>query len=78
MNKAIFSVKAVTVYLMTYVSLINLDVPLEVPFYMLIASPVLLFWMIYTVLKDQFKYPDLEEDKEWAYRDKAREDLDVF
>lgn len=78
MNKAIFSVKAVTAYLMIYVSLINLDVSLEVPFYMLIASPVLLFWMIYTVLKDQFKYPDLEKDKEWAYRDKAREDLDVF
>ncbi len=78
MNKAILSVLSVTAYLLVYIVLININVPLIIPFYMLVASPVLLIWMIYAVLKDGFNYPELSEEEEWGYRDKAKEDLDIF
>lgn len=64
-----FSVVAVTAYLILYVSLISLEIPLIFPLCMLIASPVLIIWMVLSVLQDKYDYPDLTADKEWGYRD---------
>lgn len=78
MNKALFSVVSVTIYLVIYVSLISLGGFFNLTFYMLIASPVLILWMVLTVLKDPYNYPELEEGEEWGYRDKVKEDLDII
>lgn len=78
MSKGIFSVVVVSAYLVLYVGLIYFGVPLILPFYMLIASPVLILWMVISVLKDDCEYPDLDENAEWGYRDRPKTSLGIF
>ena len=44
-----------------------------------LAGPFLIIWMVYSVLKfGKYKGPALEEEQEWGYADKKREELDTF
>jgi hypothetical protein len=78
MSRAIFSVLTITAYLTVYIGLISLDRAMPLAFYMLPASPFLVAWMVWSVLREPYKYPELEENEEWGYRDRAKEELDIF
>ena len=74
----IFSVGFVTVYLFIYLALLQFDNTQIYGFVLLLFSPLLIFWMGYTVLKHgQYDGPDLGNE-EFGYCDKPRDYLDVF
>jgi hypothetical protein len=73
------AVSILTIYLITYVILFVTGFSVTIAMYMFLTSPVLLVWMVYSVLTDeQYKYPELGEDEEWGYRDKAKNELGMF
>lgn len=74
-----FAVYAATALLVIYSVLIFLDVPLRITGFVFFISPFFLVWMIISVLKDK-DYPvkELEENEEWGYGDKRKEDLGMF
>jgi|GEM_PF-1362090 len=44
-----------------------------------LAGPLLLIWMVYSVLKHgQYKGSQLKENEEWGYAGKNRNDLGMF
>ena len=77
--KAIAAVIIATLYLITYVILFQTGISITILSYLLLISPFLMIWVVYTVLKDDHEpYPDLGEDEEWGYRDKPRDRLGRF
>jgi len=74
-----FSIAATSIYLLVYLILLNLTVPLELVLLMLTFSPVLILWMVYMVLKyGHYTGRELEDDEEWGYEDRKKEDLGIF
>ena len=44
-----------------------------------LCGPLLIVWMVYSVLKfGKYKGTDLKENEEWGYADKSKDDLGVF
>ena len=78
-RKIPFSVFAATSLLVIYSVLIFLDAPLRITGFVFFISPFFIGWMIISVLKDK-SYPvkELEENEEWGYGDKRKEDLGIF
>ncbi|MBS7563566.1 hypothetical protein KHS38_04030 [Mucilaginibacter sp. Bleaf8] len=72
------AVITVTLFLFIYTALFSTGLSVTILSYMFLASPFLLIWMVYTVLKDDYKYPELAEGDEWGYRDKAKDTLGMF
>jgi hypothetical protein len=73
------AVTFVSAYLVMYYMLFYLNASLEVLALMFILSPILLVWMVVIVLKHgKYNGPELKEGEEWAYQDKARDELGVF
>ena len=70
MNKSVIWVTIVTIYLIVYITLFQLNGPSPIIAYLFVISPLLIIWMVYVVLTDKNDYPDLPEDEEWGYRDK--------
>lgn len=74
-----FSVAATSLYLLVYLILLHVAVPLQLLLLMLTISPVLILWMVYTVLKHGvYTGRELEDDEEWGYEDRKKENLGVF
>lgn len=43
------------------------------------AFPPLMLWLVYTVLRHgKYDGKELQEDEEWGYEDKKKEDLGMF
>ena len=75
--KAVVSI--LTIYLITYVILFVTGFSVTIAMYMFLTSPILLVWMVYSILTDeQYEYPDLGDNEEWGYRDKAKSELGIF
>lgn len=78
LQKDVFAAVFVTLYLVIYVVLLQFDTTQFYGFRMLIFSPLLLCWMVYTVLKHgKYKGQELGEE-EFGYQDKAKSELGVF
>ena len=76
LRNGIFAVNAVSIYLLVYVILLQIE-PIAA-FFMLLLSPVLVCWMVYNVLKHE-KYTGRElGDDEFGYEDKVKGELGVF
>ncbi|SDH16080.1 hypothetical protein [Chitinophaga filiformis] len=66
-----FSVITVTVYLLLYCILLQIEYTQWLAVYMFLLSPVLVIWMVYTVLKyGVYKGRKLAEDEEYGYQDR--------
>jgi len=66
-----FSVITVTVYLLLYCILLQIEYTQWLAVYMFLLSPVLVIWMVYTVLKyGVYKGRELAEDEEYGYQDR--------
>ena len=78
LHKVFFSVWFVTLYLFIYAGLIQFDQTIGYGVIMLLFSPLLICWMVYTVLKyGKFEGPELG-DEEFGYQDKSKDKLGVF
>ncbi|HEY1025521.1 MAG TPA: hypothetical protein VGE26_10175, partial [Sphingobacteriaceae bacterium] len=77
--KSSFSIAFVSIYLLIYLVLFNLDVPVYILFGMYLFSPFLVIWMVYTVIRyGIYTGRGLMDDEEWGYEDKKREDIGTF
>ena len=78
LHRSIFSVYLVTFYLFVYSILLQLETTVSYAFIMLLFSPLLICWMVYSVLKhDKYNGPELGDD-EFGYQDKPKTDQDGF
>ncbi|HEX2683977.1 MAG TPA: hypothetical protein VHL77_08585 [Ferruginibacter sp.] len=76
LRNGIFAVCSVSIYLLVYCSLLQVE-PVA-GFCMLLFSPALLCWMVYTVLKDDNEpIADLGVE-EFGYQDKVKAELGIF
>jgi hypothetical protein len=65
-----------TTYLVVYTVMHQLGAPLEILAYMFILSPLIVGWMAYTIIRyAPFDGRELDENEEWGYSDRSREDL---
>ncbi|MBS1654374.1 MAG: hypothetical protein JSU05_06005 [Bacteroidetes bacterium] len=79
MKRANFSAALVTGVLLLYCMLILLEAPLPYILTVFIALPVLLAWMVYTVIRHgTYRGAELAEDEEWGYQDKNKDELGLF
>lgn len=71
-----FATAFVTIYLAVYTVLHNIAVSFDVISTMFFLSPLLVIWMVYTILKyGKYEGRELEENEEWGYADKSGEQL---
>lgn len=69
----------VTLYLIVYTLLHQYGASLSVLSAMFLASPFLVIWMAYTILKHaSYDGRELNEDEEYGYQDKSKDELGVF
>jgi len=69
----------VTVYLIIYTLLHHTGGSLKLLGAMFLASPFLVVWMAYTILKyASYTGRELAEDEEWGYQDKNKDELGIF
>lgn len=74
----IFFVSFVTFYVFIYCVLLQFESTLSFAIGMLLFSPLLIFWMVYTILKyGKYNGKGLGND-EFGYQDKNKDDLGVF
>jgi hypothetical protein len=74
-----FSIGFVTLYLIVFAIAGQLGVSLNVMLWLFSVSPVLLFWMVYTILKyGKHSGKVLAENEEWAYEDIEKDKLSTF
>lgn len=75
MSNDIFAVCVTTAYLLLYIILLQFEQTQKYATYMLLFSPVLVVWLVYTVLKyGTYDGPELGDD-EFGYQDKTNEEL---
>ncbi|QJD94718.1 hypothetical protein HH214_01930 [Mucilaginibacter robiniae] len=78
MSIAKVSVITVTVFVIIYSVLFHTGISQTILSYAFLISPFLMVWMVYSVLKDPYTYPELKENEEWGYSDKAKDELGMF
>jgi len=75
----IFSTIVVTTCLVIYQVLCVLGIASDIIYIIFFISPLLILWMVLTILKDnKTKMKDLKEGEEWGYRDIEKDSLGVF
>lgn len=67
----VFAAAITSICLLLYYLLFHLDAGGDIILAMFLASPLLLIWMVLTILKDK-KYTsgELTEEEEWGYGDR--------
>ncbi|HEY1007489.1 MAG TPA: hypothetical protein VGD92_09910 [Sphingobacteriaceae bacterium] len=74
-----FSIALASIYLVGYVTVLNSGISLQLMLLLFSVSPILLLWMVYTILKyGRYAGPSLGPDREWGYQDRRSEDLGAF
>jgi hypothetical protein len=77
LRKPSFAVTLTSVILFVYCLLIIRNSPLA--YFIFSISPFLVLWTVYTVIRfGIFKGKELNNDEEWGYEDKNKEELGVF
>ncbi|MBL7744561.1 MAG: hypothetical protein JNN00_13910 [Chitinophagaceae bacterium] len=80
MNQRIpIPVYIVSALLLLYLVLLTVNAPLIITGLLFSISPFLVIWMVIAVLRSKtFTGKDLQEDEDWGYTDKNKEDLGMF
>ena len=77
--KAKSAILLLTAYLVICTVLSQLGISFVWGALMYLLAPVLIIWMVYTVLTDDSQYyPELNEKDAWGYRDKRKEELGLM
>ncbi len=78
-RKPAFTVIIVSLILLIYCILINTNAPLSMVYFIFTFSPFLLAWLVYTIIRfGIYKGKELEDEEEWRYQDKCRDELGMF
>lgn len=78
-RKPLFAVVVVSAILLVYCVLIGFHIFLPVAYFIFGASPFLLIWLVYTIIRlGVYDGRELGTDEEWGYQDKSKSELDVF
>ena len=78
LNKDIVPVYLVTCYLIAYIILLQFETTTDYAIIMSLFSPLLICWMVYSVLRyGKYNGPELG-DEEFGYQDKMKNDLGIF
>ena len=78
MNRSNFAIGFVSCYLLCFLVLIHTPYT-RLIWSMFLFSPVLVAWMVYTVIKyGKYSGKELDEGEEWGYEDKSRDELGFF
>lgn len=68
-----------SIYLLVYIILLHSDAPIQLTSVLFFFSPILVIYMVYTVLRfGKFNGKELAPDEEFGYQDKMKEDLGTF
>jgi hypothetical protein len=79
MLKPTFSVSVATAYLVVFLLLFEVNASRDIIFGMFFFSPVVVGWMLYTILKyGRYEGAELNADEEWGYQDKNKDSLGIF
>lgn len=79
LRKPAFSVVFVTAYLLLYYILFYSGAGEDIITAMFVASPLLVTWMVITILKNgKFNGSELKENEEWGYGDRDKDSLNIF
>ncbi len=79
MNRSIIVAIIATLYLLVYVILYVLGAGSGLVTILFTFSPVVVFWLVFTVLKDDsVPVRELEDGEEWGYADREKETLGLF
>ena len=72
-----FAVTVTSIILIVYCFLLGRNSPLA--YFIFSISPFLVLWVVYTVIRfGIFRGNELNEDEEWGYADKNKEELGVL
>ena len=78
-KKPSFVVAFVTGVLLLYCILIGFNLLLPIVNVVFAISPFLLLWMCYSIIRyGTYDGKELQQDEEWGYEDKGKEELWVF
>ena len=78
-RKPSFAVLIVSVILLVYCTLIGFNISLPVVYFIFAISPVLIIWLVYTIIRfGVFEGQEFLDGEEWGYSDKNKNELDVF
>jgi hypothetical protein len=78
MRKDISSAGLITIYVLIYCILLQFEEAVQYAMIMLFTSPVLIGWMVYTILKHgTYKGAEMG-DEEFGYQGKKKEEPGVF
>jgi hypothetical protein len=69
----------VSALLVLHVMILSVNGPAAITWFLFAVSPFLLIWMVISVLRsDSYTGKELEDNDEWGYADKGKEDLGIF
>ena len=78
-QKEILPVITVTGILLVYCVLVFTQSAIRLSYTIFVASPFLMIRMAYSVIrKGKYAGKELEEDEEWGYADKKKDELKLF
>ena len=79
LRNPILSTIVVSLYLLVYYILFNLQANQDIITGMFILSPFPVLWMVITILRDKnYRGKELEENEEWGYADREKNTLGTF
>lgn len=79
MNRSIIVAIIATLYLLVYVILYVLGAGSGLVTILFTFSPLVVLWLVFTVLKDDsVPVRELEDGEEWGYADREKETLGLF
>ena len=77
-RNATFAAVFTTIYLVVYIVMINMPTLLPYGELMLLLSPAIILWMVYTILKYGRQNNTTLDGEEFGYQDKDKSELGVF
>ncbi|MBI1780276.1 MAG: hypothetical protein HYR66_02760 [Sphingobacteriales bacterium] len=79
LKKPAFAVLITTIAVVLYNILPQLTDSFTLAGIIFIASPFLMIWMVYTILRfGKYNGKELDDKEEWGYQDKKRDELGMF
>jgi lipopolysaccharide export LptBFGC system permease protein LptF len=79
LKKPVFAVAVTSIAVILYNILPQFSINSNIAAIIFVASPFLMVWMAYTILKHgKYNGKELADKEEWGYQDKNRDQLGMF
>jgi len=78
-KKPLVAVTIVSIILVIYCVLINFGICSPLVYFIFGISPLLLGWVAYTIIRfGIYRGKEFDDNEEWGYQDKRKEELDIL